>query len=472
MALFKYLRPVESPLDPQGPLSQAVPCAVISEVNQELKKAEATLKKRGRYLSFTAEQKAQVAKCGSTNGVRAAVKRFSKEFEKELKENTVRDWVKAYSRELGRKRTSTEIGDDLVVTELPGKKRGRPFLLGEKIDSEVQTIIRSMRDNGAVVNTSIAFATATGVVNKREKSLLKQNGGSLELTKNWAKSILYRMGFVKRRGNTKAKVTVEHFEALKSQFLFNIKATVEMQEIPPEPIINWDQTGIKIVPVSSWTMKKRGAKRVEIAGVDDKRQITAVFATTLIGEFLPFQLIYKGTTRACLPAGSTFPSDWNVTYTPNWWSNEETMKLYVEEIIVPYVQQKSEQLSLDDDHPELDIFDVFKGQCTDEVLKILKDNYIEHVLVPANCTDRLQPLDISVNKPAKEFLRGKFQEWYASQIADQIDKQDTHQVDLRLSIMKPLGARWLVALYDHICANPTFIVNGFTKAGILGILSD
>ena len=136
-----------------------------------------------------------------------------------------------------------------------------------------------------------------------------EEGITTELTKNWAKSILHRMGFVKRRGNTKAKVAVEHFEALKSQFLFDIKATVEMQEIPPELVINWDQTGIKIVPVSSWTMEKRGAKRVEIAGVDDKQQITAVFAATPIGEFLPFQLICKGTTRACLPAGSTFPSD-------------------------------------------------------------------------------------------------------------------------------------------------------------------
>lgn len=55
------------------------------------------------------------------------------------------------------------------------------------------------------------------------------------------------MGFVKRRGNTKAKVPVEHFEALKSQFLFDIQATVEMQEIPPELIINWDQNRVTLI---------------------------------------------------------------------------------------------------------------------------------------------------------------------------------------------------------------------------------
>ena len=98
------------------------------------------------------------------------------------------------------------------------------------------------------------------------------------------------------------------------------------------------------------------------------------------------------------------------------------MLTYIQEIIVPYVKRKREQLELDDDHPALVIFDMFKGQCTEDVLKILEDNNIERVLVPANCTDRLQPLDLNINKPVKEFLHRKFQEWYARQIADQLEE--------------------------------------------------
>ena len=86
----------------------------------------------------------------------------------------MRDWVKAYNKELQRKRTLTEVGDDLAVTKLPSKKRRKPFLLGDKIDAQVQTILRAMRDSGAVVNTSITIATGTGVVRKRDKSLLKE----------------------------------------------------------------------------------------------------------------------------------------------------------------------------------------------------------------------------------------------------------------------------------------------------------
>ena len=48
-------------------------------------------------------------------------------------------------------------------------------------------------------------------------------------------------------------------------------------------------------------MELEGAKRVEIAGKDDKRQITAVFAGSMAGDFLPIQLVYKGKTPRCLP---------------------------------------------------------------------------------------------------------------------------------------------------------------------------
>ena len=61
-------------------------------------------------------------------------------------------------------------------------------------------------------------------------------------------------------------------------------------------------------------------------------------------------------------------------------------------------------LGFNDDHCALILFDVFKLRYTSEALKMLEDNNILHVTVRNNYTDRLQPLDLSVNKPAKDFL--------------------------------------------------------------------
>ena len=91
-----------------------------------------------------------------------------------------------------------------------------------------------------------------------------------------------------------------------------------LDEIPPELIINWDQTAIQYVPVG-WTMESEVAKRVEISRKDDKRQITAVFAGSMVRDFLPVQLVYQGKTSCCLPKINS-PEGWHITYSVSHWS--------------------------------------------------------------------------------------------------------------------------------------------------------
>ena len=56
---------------------------------------------------------------------------------------------------------------------------------------------------------------------------------------------------------------------LKKSFLADVFTTVTMEDVPPELILNWDQTGIKLVQSSSWTMALRGPGRVEMTGVSN-----------------------------------------------------------------------------------------------------------------------------------------------------------------------------------------------------------
>ena len=102
-------------------------------------------------------------------------------------------------------------------------------------------------DAGGVVNTSIAIAAANGIVRRHDSNLLAVNGGHILLTKHWAQYLMKRMGYVKRKATTKAKVTVENLAALKEQFLLDIRGLVEMEEIPPDLILNLDQTAVNYV---------------------------------------------------------------------------------------------------------------------------------------------------------------------------------------------------------------------------------
>ena len=70
------------------------------------------------------------------------------------------------------------------------------------------------------------------------RSLLEEYGGMIKLYKEWAKSIIRRMGFTKRRANSKSKILPGNFEEIKSHFLSDIQSVVVMEDIPPQLVIN------------------------------------------------------------------------------------------------------------------------------------------------------------------------------------------------------------------------------------------
>ena len=67
------------------------------------------------------------------------------------------------------------------------------------------------------------------------------------MTKDWAKYLLHRMGFVKRKATTKDKVDIKEFEEIKRLFLLDVNNVVQMDEICNDMIVNWDQTGINYI---------------------------------------------------------------------------------------------------------------------------------------------------------------------------------------------------------------------------------
>ena len=408
--------------DPSGPLSKVIPSSTIAKVNEKVSSVieKPAAASRGPYFHVTAAQRYQIGKRAAEFGVTNALQYYAKNFPSlRLKETSVRRFKNLYQCGLKDKKWDDSSND---VRELPNKKMGRLLLIGEEADRQLQEYVRYLRDCGSPVNTSVVIATAEGILTSIDANVLASNGGGISLSKDWAKSLLIRMGMVKRRVSSKAKVNVEKFDGLKEGFFLDIKNIVTFDDIPPELTLNWDQTGINYVPVGSRTMEVEGARRVEIAGKDDKRQLTAVFGGSMAGDFLPVQLIYQGKTKRCLPQVQ-FPNDWHVTFSANHWSNEETMKEYILKVLLPYIRAKRQELQLADDYPALVIFDNFKAQCTFEILKMLDDNQIYVVLIPPNCTDRLQPLDLSVNKPAKDFLRSKFQTWYAQRVCSQFQEK-------------------------------------------------
>ena len=250
MALLKYL-PVQSKSlpDPNGPLSSTVKPQAIESANKKVSallasdscpKDDGSGPSRGPYMKFSPEQKAQVARYAMESGNKQAIVRYSKQWGVDLKESTVRTWKSKYEEEQ-RKRKPTE---PLPIKALLNRKQDRPLLLG---DTAVKAYVENIRKLGGVVNTAIVLGGAEAIVANNGRTLVD----ILAPGKDWAKSLLSRMVFVKRKATTKAKISVKDFEARKTTFLSDVFTTVIMEDIPQELIVNWDHTALDYVPVSS-----------------------------------------------------------------------------------------------------------------------------------------------------------------------------------------------------------------------------
>ena len=75
------------------------------------------------------------------------------------------------------------------------------------MEMQVRAYLTALHANG-VVYTAIASGCLEGIVRGKDRSPLAVNGGHIVLTKSWSKHLLERMGFLKRRASTKAKVRI------------------------------------------------------------------------------------------------------------------------------------------------------------------------------------------------------------------------------------------------------------------------
>ena len=87
-------------------------------------------------------------------------------------------------------------------------------------------------------------------------------------------------------------------------------------------------------------------------------------------------------------------------------------------VLLPCINRKGKENNLNEAYPALVWFIIHFVVSVQRryVLQKLEANNVHIIIVPTNCNNHLQPLDISVNKSAKEYLHRQFNTWYSDQI--------------------------------------------------------
>ena len=163
-------------------------------------------------------------------------------------------------------------------------------------------------------------------------------------------------------------------------------------------------------PLGNTLLIQKMQRQCLFKGIDDKRQITtATFTFSITGKFLPIQLIYEGKAPRRVPRFD-FPADFNVTFSDNHWSNTEKSIELFEKVIFPYLKQAKASLKYPKEQVPLVIMGTFKGQDIGVILGLYEKHMCQVVIVPHNLSNKFQPLDITVNKPAKSYISNKYNE--------------------------------------------------------------
>ena len=215
-----------------------------------------------------------------------------------------------------------------------------------------------------------------------------------------------------------------------------------------------------------------GKASVPITNSSDYRQITGTFGISMVGEFLPIKLIHQGKTNKCHP-NYNFPNGFHITHMPNHWSNETKSLEMIDKIIMPYVKPQIADRQLKKTQERLLIADVFKGQWTEAVKKRIAELHGKMVPVPNNMTHVFQPLKLIIKRSCKVHIRKSTHQWVTNEVQKQLEsgKQfENVKIDTKLSIVKPLHAKWVTWFYDSMQIDKSIVTKGRDRAGITQIL--
>ena len=246
------------------------------------------------------------------------------------------------------------------------------------------------------------------------------------------------------------------------QHHFRIVNIIEKHNIPKSLVLNSDQTLSKYVTISRTTMAPKNSTRIGLAGSTDKRSITLTLTVTLDGKILLFQIIYGGKTS--LPK-IIFLAKFSTSVNEKHYSNTEKV-----------IKHRRKKIG-DADQYALLIWDLFRGQKTEAVTSLLQEQKILNEYVPNNMTDHFQVLNLTVSKWVKDFMKQKFNEWFATQLRNELESgKELENITMKslLSTMKPLHAGWLIDCYNQLTLSHRKEIKlaGWRASGISATVED
>jgi hypothetical protein len=195
---------------------------------------------------------------------------------------------------------------------------------------------------------------------------------------------------------TTARKLPETWHQKRTAMAHMVAYIVKAYNIPTCLVINTYQTRIHLVPTrGDRTWETKGAKHIQVLGIEDKKQITTIVSSSTNGTLLPLQIVFQGTTNHSLPPmnkgrRTCYSFGFHSTFSSNNWSTLETTKQFIKHILIPYHVVQMETLTFPKDEKMVWLIDCWSVHKR-EFLVWMKQHYpcVCIIFVPTNCTSTL-----------------------------------------------------------------------------------
>ncbi|XP_046665517.1 jerky protein homolog-like [Homalodisca vitripennis] len=283
--------------------------------------------------------------------------------------------------------------------KLTFKKKGGQTALDSKLEQEISASLSKCGEWG--------YPLSTFDVRCYVKYHLDREGKNVSKFKNnfpgadWADGFLSRhkailsqrmcQNIKRSRAKLSPKVINDYFDELKDT----------VTDVPPDMIINYDETALSDDPGRRKLIFKRGCKYPERVVNKSKSNVSVMFAATASGKMLAPYIIYKATNLYDLwcqggPPGCFY------NRTKSGWIDGNTFLDWFQRVVIPYCRRSNGK--------KVVIGDNLSSHLSPVIIRLSEQNNIQFVFLPANSTHLTQPLDIALFGPMKKCWRNVMEE--------------------------------------------------------------
>ena len=211
-----------------------------------------------------------------------------------------------------------------------------------------------------------------------------------------------------------------------------------------------DQTPVYFNMASGRTLNARRARSVNVrSSTGSTMRLTLAVGVTAAGSVLPPLIVYKAKVSGrIIRETRDYPEGCSYATQPNAWMDERVCMQWVDEVVTPWVATAPEHIV-----PML-ILDSYRCHLMESVVTKIQDLGVEVKHIPGGLTSLCQPVDVGINKPLKNRIRRKWEQYMIYIGIEQVKTQPPS---------RQMMAQWCIDSLNDLGA--TVVQNAWKKTG-------